>query len=386
MRIPDCHPNPIKRVHGKGFVDYTINHRLPKILSNIEEQIQNQGKLGAARAMLAAIIEEEPIDLKIFAHPTAYWGDYLNHLNGLNWGDLSFFDVEFLFYHGLNSIAGYYDSGVDVFLSTRQLALAQALPVLKSGLEKLSKFSGKELLFRVLLHSLFANETDYSQIAASPSGPKLWEERILLDDSEKLILSLNQVYDETKIHVIADNAGLELCWDLVLIDTILGLSGNAKVVIHVKPWPMFVSDALYTDVEETLRKFTDFNHSKEMRLVGQRLRHAIDSNRLFINTEADWGEPRHFNELEEGLAANLQSSTNVISKGDLNYRRFIQDLQWKIDTSPEVATFGVPFKAFALRVLKSDAVIGIDSSIATIAAHKFCDWRSCGHFAIIQSL
>jgi hypothetical protein len=386
MRIPNNHPNAIKRVHGQGFVDYTINHRLPKILSSIEEQMQNAEKLGAARAMLVAIIEEEPIDLQVFARPTAYWGDYLNHLNGLSWGDLPFFDLEFLFYHGLNSIAGYYDSGVDVFLYIRQLALAQALPVLKYGLEKLSKFSGKELLGPVLLHSLFANETDYSQIVASPSGPKLWDERILVDDSEKLILSLNRVHDEIKIHVIADNAGLELCWDLVLIDTILGLSGNAKAVIHVKPWPMFVSDALYIDVEETLKEFIDYNLSKDIRLVGQRLKHAIDSNRLIIDTEADWGEPRYFNELEEGLAANLQNSTNVISKGDLNYRRFIQDLQWEIDTSPEVATSGVPFKAFALRVLKSDAIIGIDSSIATIAANKFCDWRSCGHFAIIQSL
>jgi hypothetical protein len=386
MKTLSNYPDAIRRIHGQGFVDYTITRRLPKILANIEEQIKVGGSLEAVRTMLEAIINEDSIDLRIFAHPTAYWKEYLNNLNGLTWADLPFFDLEFLFYHGLNSIAGYFDKGVDVFCHIRQLALAEAIPVLKFRLERLSEFTGKDLLGRIIFHSLFANEADYSQIVASRSDSKLWNERMLLDESEKLILSLNKVHDEMKIHVIADNAGHELCWDLVMIDAILGLSNTIKIVIHVKPWPMFVSDALSIDVMETINHFFDCNFSEYIRLIGQRLMHAIEYERLCINAESDWGEPRHFSALEESLGNSLRSSTSVISKGDLNYRRFVKDLQWKIDTPPEVASYGVPFQAFALRVLKSDALVGIDSSIASSAAQKFSDWRSCGHFAIIQSL
>ena len=105
MKTLSNYPDAIRRIHGQGFVDYTITRRLPKILANIEEQIKVGGSLEAVRTMLEAIINEDPIDLRIFAHPTAYWKEYLNNLTGLTWGDLPFFDLEFLFYHGLNSIA-----------------------------------------------------------------------------------------------------------------------------------------------------------------------------------------------------------------------------------------------------------------------------------------
>ena len=51
-----------------------------------------------------------------------------------------------------------------------------------------------------------------------------------------------------------------------------------------------------------------------------------------------------------------------------------------------IATAEVPFTALALRVLKSDALVGIDPSIAQKAATEFNDWRTRGHFAVVQSL
>ncbi|NEQ52439.1 MAG: protein-glutamate O-methyltransferase family protein [Leptolyngbya sp. SIO3F4] len=103
-----------------------------------------------------------------------------------------------------------------------------------------------------------------------------------------------------------------------------------------------------------------------------------------MEAEVDWGEPRHFNALNKDLKNTLSNSITVISKGDLNYRRLVQDLQWPVDTSINIATAGVPFNAFALRVLKSDALVGIELSVTTTAAAKFEDWRSCGYFAVMQ--
>lgn len=380
------YPTVIKRIHGKGFVDYTITRRLPKILSTIEQQLQDHEQLEAAQRMLQSIISGGPIDTKSFSCPTAYWKDYLDQLNGLTWNDLPFFDLEFLFYHGLNSIAGYFDNGVDVFWPTRQMALAEAIPALDSGLEKILQLSDTDLLGATISCSLFANEADYSQLITSRGDSNLWNDRVLLDESDEFISCLEQHTVQGDIHIIADNAGHELCWDLVMVDALLRLFNNIRIIIHVKPWPMYVSDALSIDVEETLNCFVDENLSENVGLMGQRLRTAITCERLLIQAEADWGEPRHFNGLDKNLSNTLSNSISVISKGDLNYRRFVQDRQWPMDTPVEIATCGIPFKSLALRVLKSDALVGIDSSIAETAAAKFDDWRTRGHFAVIQSL
>ncbi|MEM1255639.1 MAG: ARMT1-like domain-containing protein [Cyanobacteria bacterium P01_H01_bin.21] len=384
MNAFDNHPNAIKRTHGRGFVDYTITRRLPKILANIEAQLKEQ--VETAQTMLQAIIASSSIDTILFARPTTYWNNYLDHLTGLTWSDLPFLDLEFLFYHGLNSIAGYFDNGIDVFWPTRQMALAEAIPALDAGLEKILQLSDTDLLRATIRCSLFANEADYSQLITSRSDSNLWNDRVLLDDSDAFISCLEQPTIQGDIHIIADNAGHELCWDLVMVDALLRLFNNIRIIIHVKPWPMFVSDALSIDVEETLNCFVDENLSKNVGLMGQRLRAAIGCDRLIIQAEADWGEPRHFNGLDKNLSNILSNSISVISKGDLNYRRFVQDRQWPMDTPVEIATCGVPFKSLALRVLKSDALIGINESIAETAAAKFDDWRTRGHFAVLQLL
>lgn len=373
------YPDAIQRIYGQGFVDYTITRRLPKILANIEGHLEDQ----TAQTMLQAIIVGSPIDTTVFAHPTDYWNNYLGQLTNLTWNDLLFFDLEFLFYHGLNSIAGYFDSGVDVFLQARQSALNKAIPDVARGLEKLSNLSELDLLRATLRGALLANETDYSQLVISQGDNSLWHERILVDDSEQWIACLQNL-DQGEIHLIADNAGHELCWDLAMVDAMLRLFNAIRVVIHVKPWPMFVSDALSMDIEETINSFLNNNLSEKMHLLGQRLRAAMEDERLQIQAESDWGEPRHFNNLNPNLANTLSTSIGVIAKGDLNYRRFVQDRQWPMDTPVKIATAEVPFKALALRVLKSDALVGVTPSIGEAAAAKFDNWRTRGYFAVIQ--
>ncbi len=386
MNLLNNHADVIKRIHGRGFADYTITRRLPKILTTIEGRLEKKGQLEIAQTMLQAVIAGSPIDTTIFTRPTDYWQTYIDQLTGLTWDDLSFFDLEILFYHGLNSIAGYFDNGIDVFRQVRQNALTKAIPDLATGLTTISELSGIALLKATLRGALFANEADYSQLITPQGDTNLWHKRVLLDESEQWIANLQNNLKEGDIHIIADNAGHELCWDLVLVDAILKLFNTIKVVIHVKPWPMVVSDALSIDVEETINKFLSNTLSDNMRLLGQRLKAAMECDRLSVQAEADWGEPRHFNALEPNLGNTLGNSIGVIAKGDLNYRRLVEDRQWSIDTPVKVATDGVPFNAIALRVLKSDALVGLDASVAETAATQFSDWRTRGYFAVMQLL
>lgn len=379
-------PAAIKRIFGQGFADYTITRRLPKVLSSVEEQLAACGKLEAASTMLQDIIDAREINIQNFACPTLFWEEYINGLNGCTWGSLAFFDLEFLFYHGLNSIAGFFETGLDIFRNIREMALAEAIPSLESGLAQMSDLSDTDLLKATINCSLFANEADYSQLITSKSDSKLWDNRILFDESDDLILQLHQLPYSEEVHLIADNAGHELCWDLVMIDVLLRLFGNLRIFLHVKPSPMFVSDALSSDVEETLNSLSSISLSRETVLMSQRLKYAMESGKLCVCAEADWGEPRHFNRLDSDLSITLSNSKIIISKGDLNYRRFVKDLQWPFNIPVEVATSGVPFKAFSLRVLKSDALVGITSTIAKKAETQLENWRTCGHFAVIQQL
>lgn len=387
MAIPSNPPDAIRRIHGRGFVDYTITQRLPKILSDIAAPLNSREKLAAAHALLQAITTGNYIDTNIFSRPTIYWEEYLNKLDGTTWNDLPFFDLEFLFYHGVNSIAGYFDSGVDVFQPTRKAALNDALPAVESSLEKISALSAIDLLHAVIHCALFANEADYSQLITTQSESQQRRDRILIDETAELIDCLKNMPDQTAtLHLIADNAGPELCWDLVMVDAILECFGSINIVLHVKPWPMFVSDALRDDVEGTIHRFINKGLSDQISLIGKRLENAIQADRLQIQDENDWGEPRHFNALDASLTSALCDAIAVISKGDLNYRRFVQDRQWPAETPAPLATAGVPFKAFALRVLKSDAVVGVKPSIVCKASAERRDWRTCGHFAVVQRL
>ncbi|MEM9272668.1 MAG: ARMT1-like domain-containing protein [Cyanobacteria bacterium P01_F01_bin.143] len=112
----------------------------------------------------------------------------------------------------------------------------------------------------------------------------------------------------------------------------------------------------------------------------------VDSGRLDIQAANDWGEPRHFSQLDADLVTNLEKADVVIAKGDLNYRRFIEDRMWPEETSVIQASHNVPFSAFALRILKSEAIAGIPAIIHQNLNICDPDWRCNGKYAIIQRI
>ena len=61
-------------------------------------------------------MDAKAINIQNFACPTPFWEEYIDGLGGCTWGSLAFFDLEFLFYHGLNSIAGFFETGLDIFV------------------------------------------------------------------------------------------------------------------------------------------------------------------------------------------------------------------------------------------------------------------------------
>jgi hypothetical protein len=90
------------------------------------------------------------------------------------------------------------------------------------------------------------------------------------------------------------------------------------------------------------------------------------------------------NMLDPPLAASLRDAALVLAKGDLNSRRFFEDRAWPADAPVNVASVGTEMRAFALRVLKSDCVVGVPPPLAARLFATEPDWRSRGSHSVIQ--
>jgi hypothetical protein len=378
------------RQPGAGFPDFTITQRLPRIAGSAVAVLQAAGDPdGAARRaierVVADIVAGGPIDTGVLRRATPFWDRTIDRLRGATWAELPFFDTEFVLYHAVNSIAGWFETGTDVFRPVRHQVRQDAVAALAAApLDDAAPPAGGRLADALWL-ALLGNEADYSQLAPGTGQRRSWEDRLVVDHRASLLERLSRSAVAGPVHVIADNAGPELLADLVLADTLLQQPHASAVVLHCKPWPMFVSDALVEDAVATIQALRDLPAGKA-RAIGDRLAHAHDSGRLEVAEHTAWGEPRHFDALEPDLVAALGSARAVLSKGDLNYRRFVGDRAWPVETPAAIASRGVPFAAHALRVLKSDAVVGVPAPVAARAAAANPDWRTDGSHALIQLL
>jgi uncharacterized protein with ATP-grasp and redox domains len=381
-------PPPIRRRAGQGFADFTVTQRFPKVAVTATAALGDaSGQSRAIGTLVASIIRGDRVDLNLLDRPTPFWDEYIARIDGATWVELPFFDVEFLFYHALNSIAGYFRSGIDVFHSTRRGALEAAVRslALAPDMPKVGSVTRDDLADKLWI-SLLANEFDYSQLTISQSHALAWNERMVVDERPLLLNHLLRPSPgRASVHIIADNAGPELIADLVLADSLLQLGERVAVVFHCKPWPMFVSDALVGDAEQTIEQL-QLHASRALSAIGQRLQRARGSARFSLEGHTAWGEPRHFDTLEENLSDSLRRAPVVIAKGDLNYRRFVGDRDWPFQSSAADASRGVPFAAFALRVLKSDALVGVKPEAASRAAETSPGWRTDGSHALVQQL
>src|SRR5439155_20193336 len=91
--------------------------------------------------------------------------------------------------------------------------------------------------------ALWGNRVDLSYAVGSAFGAHGATDDLLVDDGDWAASALVSARD---VHVVTDNTGSELSMDLVLADTLIAAAG-ARVTLHVKMHPMFVSDATARD-------------------------------------------------------------------------------------------------------------------------------------------
>ncbi|WP_210584355.1 damage-control phosphatase ARMT1 family protein [Streptomyces sp. GESEQ-35] len=316
----------------------------------------------------------------------AAWG--AAEYTGRSWFDIPWLWSESYFYRRLLDAVGYFGpgtwQGIDPFRPSK-LAELDA-PETDQELAALDDLEGKEagLRARALLHgSLWGNRADLGfRLSAVDAGTPAATPALVADDSETLF-SLLPPSGTGTLCLVADNAGRELIPDLLLIAHLLAHGHIERAVLHIKPYPYYVSDATTSDVLDALRRIAAAPGAAAR--YGRELWAAMTDGRLAVRAHPFSCAPLPYADMPDDLRAEFASATLTVVKGDLNYRRLVGDRRWPPTTPFAEVTAYFPGPVAALRTLKSDVITGLNAATeAALVAAEGQRWRTGGTHALIQ--
>jgi hypothetical protein len=336
--------------------------------------------------------DRHPAMLEQVARGHPYPPDVVAALERLNeqsqdagWYARPFLEAENLFYARLLEAVGYPDDGpwrgIDPFeaLKTAELAGAAVDDEL-AALDALSTRRPEDQLDALLLASLWGNRADLGFLITAGSGPRSGRDEHLLVDDRPALAGL---LDGGRVSVVTDNAGRELLADLALVGHLLSTGRASSVVLQVKPNPYFVSDATMSDVLACLTRLSSAS-TGTARTLAERIRTAMRNGLLAVRTDPFWCTARPYTDLPPTLSAELAASRLTILKGDLNYRRLVEDRSWPATSSFAERTAYFPSPVVALRTCKSEVALGLGAEQVAALDTSRPNWRISGDYGVIQ--
>ncbi|MGY1452254.1 damage-control phosphatase ARMT1 family protein [Streptomyces sp. SS8] len=320
-------------------------------------------------------------------HDRGQWSAWGREHFGRSWFDAPFLWAESYFYRRLLGAVEYFGTGpwqgVDPFAPFKQAELREAaVDGELRALDALADAPADERATALLHASLWGNRADLGfRVTQGESAPGDATGGLVADDSAVLWRLLPAGAGST-VAVVADNAGRELVPDLVLIDHLLAHRHAERVVLHVKPYPYYVSDAMTADVVDCLRRLAQA--PGEAGRIGGRLWEAMAAGHLEVRTHPFFCAPLPYAQMPVDLREEFAAVTLTILKGDLNYRRLVDDRMWDATAPFADLTAYFPGAVAALRTLKSDVIVGLERKTLDALEESGADWRTSGTHALIQ--
>jgi len=388
MLAPPGLPPRIRTDASNPFAQHTLAVRVPAILAavhsrNPELPPRSVERVAALRDALA--LDRRLPELPADAPHAAEWRATLPSRAAASWGACDWFFAENYAYRCLADAVEFWQLGRDPFLANKREEYASAGH--RDALEAASAIGGEasERLEQLLLVSVFGNRMDLSFAASRERGVTAESADLLIDDRRAAVRALLE--RSGPVHLVLDNAGTELSVDLVLASRVLELTG-AAVVLHIKPHPAFVSDAIPADLhwfigaaERDAQQLWS-RSGPEARACRDRLREALATGQLELAAHDFWNGPRSLWECPGELAARFAAARLVILKGDAHYRRAVGDALWAPETPFGAVTGYFPAPLLALRTLKSDPIVGLLPGVAAELEARDPRWRVNGQRAV----
>ncbi|MFD6321851.1 damage-control phosphatase ARMT1 family protein [Streptomyces sp. NPDC058442] len=392
--MPDTSTAPVLLGNRPGsFPHGVLAERHPAIIRQVRDAFPYEpAQRHALDALLARCTEGTIEALPADAHDRDRWTAWgMDTYTGQSWYDVPWLWSESWFYRQLLGAVGYFGpgpwQGIDPFRPSKLAELDS--PETDEELAALDDLAGRpaDERGRALLHgSLWGNRADLGfRLSAEGTDLAAAVPALVADDSERLwsLLDPSRAGQAGTLVLVADNAGRELVPDLLLVDHLLAHGHIGRAVLHIKPYPYYVSDATTADVVDALRRLTDAGAAAAGH--GRRLRDALADGRLALRAHPFSCSPLPYEEMPDDLRADFARAAVTIVKGDLNYRRLVGDRQWPPTTPFAEVTGYFPGPVAALRTLKSDVVTGLapGTEEALVAAEEQ-RWRTSGTHALIQ--
>lgn len=378
-----------------SFARATIVERKPQIIRQVTAENTYPAAIVAELIDFAGEIAEETVQpLREAASDAADWNRAWAQHKGKNWLELPWYFAETWFYRRLLEAVRYLQPGPwqghDPFGVQKRRQETQALRQLAAGWAELPT-AEPELLFELLLHSaLWGNRADLSNFtiqAQAQAGRAAGDERHLL-----LIDHTRPVHDflrrgVRRLAVVTDNVGLDLFFDLALADFLLQHGWVGELVFHLKERPFFVSDAMPGDAERAIAMLQAAEEPGVAGLGG-RLAEAVQAGDILLATDPFWSSFQMFPALPEHLRAALSGADLVIYKGDVNYRRLLDDRRWPHTTPFEIIAerFRLPRPFLVLRTLKGEIMVGLQPGEPQQLAAEDPGWLINGRRGVIQAV
>ncbi|MDQ0598124.1 hypothetical protein QF037_002469 [Streptomyces canus] len=385
--MPDTPPVILADEPG-SFPHSVLAERHPAIIRQVREAFpygpeQHRALDALLENCTKGVIETLPVAAPDRADWAA-WG--VDEYTGRSWFDVPWLWSESRFYRQLLEAVGYFGSGpwqgIDPF---RPFKLAELdAPETDEELAALDALDGRpaDEQAAALLHgSLWGNRADLGfRLSDADAEGRDAVPGLVADDSATLWSLLDGA---DTLCLVADNAGRELVPDLLLIAHLLAQGRVRRAILHVKPYPYYVSDATTADVVDAVRRLIRAPGAAAGH--GRGLWSAMADGSLTVRAHPFSCAPLPYQAMPDDLRAEFAAAAVTVVKGDLNYRRLVGDRMWPPTTPFAGVTDYFPGPVAALRTLKSDVITGLaPATEAALVAAEGQRWRTGGTHALIQ--
>lgn len=375
-------PPPIRTEGSNVFARYSMQERVPRIARDLlaTNRSLSPGERDAVERLTRSIEESAPLPPPRPPAPDveAWTRAYEAH-PGDRWLDGEWFYAELAFYREIADACRFWETGRDPFAPAKEEELAGERPWTRLEQGLALRGSREARVVGLLDACLWGNRVDLSYTVAA-SRELRHDDDLLVDERAAAVPRL--VAPGAHVHLVADNTGAELALDLALADAVLEEPG-ARVTLHLKMQPIFVSDATAADVRHALDRMAA--RGGAIRALATRLCRAFEDRRFVFAPDPFWSGPDFLWDMPVHLARSLSSATIAVFKGDANYRRVVGDALWPADAPFAEAASYARFPLLCLRTMKSDSVLGLPHGLAERLDAEDARWRIDGRRGLAQT-
>lgn len=249
----------------------------------------------------------------------------------------------------------------------------------------------KYYLSEIIKLTLNSNTNDLSQLNGRV-GHILNPDKCKIADIDPFIKYVFGLDKKVTLNYLVDNSGVEFFSDLCLARILLNESVD-HVIFHVNLLPIFVSDVIDKDDVHLISVVTSFVESIEDAGKREKYKKGINLiNQMFdkqspkasIRPSFIWNMPTPYCKTENSIFKAENSL--LIVKGDLNYRRLVEDKNWLYSKSLESLTGYITCPTLVIRCFKSDLVLDYRWKDYNKNMKDDPDWRGSGRYGVVRFL